>query len=370
MKKLIHLLIMISLVLVLPAAASAACTQTLFAGQHIDVGTVTFADDGTVTYATKTGWVLTETHLHVATSLSGIPQTRKGNPKPGKFDYKRYYDPGVTSDSYTTGPWSCGQTLYIAAHAVVEGASSGSLSTITVVSDTTTQVVAGNVSVPAAAVAAWEPYDDAQEPDLSVWDEQTGNVFAGSGADWIWETYRPVDPVGGDIVEFQKTFNIPGTPVSGSLMITCDNGYEAKLNGSLVGSAQLFGNWWIPVVCDDGTSFLRDPQFDNGTVLLPGVERSEWRSVETIDVTSKLVSGGNNLEITGVNEAMQDGIICGYEDQGFDGTVEDNPAGLIYKLDITYSTEGGEGEETAWAAGNGFPGNSWATYFECTVQCQ
>jgi len=369
MKKLTYLIVVLSLLLVLPAAASAACTQTLLAGQHIDVGTVTFADDGTVTYATKNGWVLTETHLHVATSLKAIPQTKTGNPIPGKFNFKRYYNPGVTADSYATGPWPCGKTLYIAAHAVVQGVSTGSISTMTIVSDTSTQVVAGNVTGP--AVAAWEPYDDAQEPALSVWDEQIGNVFAGTGADWIWETYRSFHPVEGDIVEFQRTFNIPGNPVSGALMITCDNGYEAKMNGSLIGSAQLFGDWRNPVVCDDGVSFLRDPVLDNnGNVILPGVERSGWRSVEMYDVTSKLLSGGNTLHITGVNEAMMKAVICGYGDQGFDGTVDDNPAGLIYKLDITYATEGAEGEETAWAAGISFPGKNWATYFTCTVQCQ
>jgi hypothetical protein len=91
------------------------------------VGTVTVSNDGTylyITYATWNPWVITETHVAVATSLQGIPQTKSGNPKVGQFPYKHEDLGGVTSDPYTIPladlSAGSGDTLVIAAHAVVE----------------------------------------------------------------------------------------------------------------------------------------------------------------------------------------------------------------------------------------------------------
>lgn len=127
----------------LPASAAVCGTSTvttLFAGQTIDAGTVTVSNDGTnlyVAYSTKNGWLLTETHLAIATSLAGIPQTKNGNPKVGNFAYQRSYHPAVGSDVYVLpldqlavslhlDRFTCGSSqLYIAAHAVVVQLGSG-----------------------------------------------------------------------------------------------------------------------------------------------------------------------------------------------------------------------------------------------------
>ena len=82
------------------AAAQDACVatsdssgvhvETLFAGQTIDAGTVSFEVTGSdlvVTYSTTGGWELQEVHLWVGDDLSNMPQTRKGNPKIGNFPY-------------------------------------------------------------------------------------------------------------------------------------------------------------------------------------------------------------------------------------------------------------------------------------------
>ncbi len=100
--------------------------MTLYGGQVIDVGTVTIRNDETslyVTYSAAGSWGLTETHLSVATSLDDIPQTKSGNPIPGKFQYKTAYDPAITEFTYVidSGEWAEeGIELFIAAHAVVE----------------------------------------------------------------------------------------------------------------------------------------------------------------------------------------------------------------------------------------------------------
>ncbi len=105
----------------------------LMAGQHIDAGTVTASSDGqflTVTYQTSGGWVITETHLAVATSPADIPQ-KNGNPIPGKFPYKAEHSPPVTEytlliDLEDIGwppppgdPGDPAMMLCVAAHAVV-----------------------------------------------------------------------------------------------------------------------------------------------------------------------------------------------------------------------------------------------------------
>jgi len=103
-------------------------TITLYAGQNIDVGTVSVWNDGVelhVTYNTTGGWVMTETHLAVADSLVGIPHTKKGNPIPGKFPYKHEDLGYITSDPYIItlseidGGVGADDILYIAAHAKV-----------------------------------------------------------------------------------------------------------------------------------------------------------------------------------------------------------------------------------------------------------
>lgn len=60
-------------------------------------------------------WYLTLTHLEIASSLSDIPQTRKGSPIPGQFEYHTYHgSPGVTEFTYCI-PWTT-YPAYIAAH--------------------------------------------------------------------------------------------------------------------------------------------------------------------------------------------------------------------------------------------------------------
>jgi hypothetical protein len=100
-------------------------TTTLWAGQNINAGTVKVWNDQTdlyVRYNTAAGWSITETHLAVATSLAGIPQTRNGNPIPGRFPYSNVHNPAVTEFTYTValGDLEPGDELYIAAHCVAE----------------------------------------------------------------------------------------------------------------------------------------------------------------------------------------------------------------------------------------------------------
>jgi PKD repeat protein len=174
-----------------------------------------------------------------------------------------------------------------------------------VVSDTNTQVTDGNVpgaSYPTNAVLAWV--------HGSWWSGLTYNFgYPSNTAQWIWESYRPVHPVDGDIVYLQRSFTIPGTPTGATIYVTCDNGYEASINGNTLGRAQFEDGW--------ETSDLTENY----------VHSSGWQSVESWTVPANwLVSGTNVLRITAVNE------YSGTMEGGTPGTVDGNPGGLIYQL--------------------------------------
>jgi hypothetical protein len=100
----------------------------LIAGQKIDAGNVEVCNDDTtltITYEATFPWCLLKTDLHVATSRSGIPRNRPGNPIPGRFDYGDEHDCAGTaafeiSLDEIDGGVIPGDTVAIAAHADVE----------------------------------------------------------------------------------------------------------------------------------------------------------------------------------------------------------------------------------------------------------
>jgi len=115
--------------------ASDSYITPLIAGQYMTIGYVeTWYEDisGALILHVKyviddTAWYLTEVHLAVSTSLTGIPRTKTGNPIPGLFPYSAT---GLWTQEYEftinltdvfglTCPASDQTTIYIAAHADV-----------------------------------------------------------------------------------------------------------------------------------------------------------------------------------------------------------------------------------------------------------
>lgn len=143
MKKLI--LAVTVLALTLMAGAAFGTTADMIAGNPSPppanvVGTVEVTNDGTnltVTYTiTDPDYIITSTHLHVTTidpaglanykKVAGaMPQTKQGNAIPGQFDYSSSHlvADGVTVKTHVIPladiPAVPGQTLYVAAHAIV-----------------------------------------------------------------------------------------------------------------------------------------------------------------------------------------------------------------------------------------------------------
>jgi len=113
-----------------------APTETLFAGQTIPVGSVTYSFEeefdqyGNIIacyfiakYDLIEGWTMSESHLYVGT-LVNMPLNKPGNPKIGKFPYAANHDPYESTFTYrillSDVPES-GTGFTTAAHAVVHG---------------------------------------------------------------------------------------------------------------------------------------------------------------------------------------------------------------------------------------------------------
>ena len=197
-------------------------------------------------------------------------------------------------------------------------------------------------SLPAPAVRAKEPFDypnqlldGNNDGTASVWDDAVGLSF--TSADWIWETDEVQEPVEGTVITLQRDFEIDGYPMSGELVITCDNGYKAFVNGPSVGTAP-------QVLGDLETCDLRE-----ACILTSG-----WDTVQVIDVSSDLQSGENTLKIDAANEEFSQAS----GEHSADGTVFSNPGGCIFALEIESARE-----ETAWGDGTQFIAKkSWAMY--------
>ncbi len=176
----------------------------------------------------------------------------------GKIDYPA--DPGCSeandnneTDSVIPPPLSCEEKT----------------STMTVVSDTT------NTTAPEVpAVAAWAH---------PAWTAST----LMPEATWIWNA-EVASAISNEAVTFTKTFEVSGTPTSGSIIVGADNTYEASLNGTEFGSSTNEYNY-------------------------------NAAGADTYNVSSLLQSGTNTLTITVHNIGVGS---------------ESNPAGLLYKLTV------------------------------------
>jgi hypothetical protein len=118
------------------------------------------------------------------------------------------------------------------------------------------------------------------------------------GSLWIWESNPVSNEAVDQTVQFYKEFFIPGIPVFGSLVVCADNNVWSYINGQSFGCDTLTGSFWAG-------------------------------SEKTCDVLSKLTSGFNYLNFTVTNI-------------GIPGTVSGkgvNPAGLRYKLTVSYSVD-------------------------------
>ena len=165
----------------------------LLTDKNIRVGEVEVSGNGQnlyVTYRiTEAGWAMKKTHLAVEDAIGSIPQTKKGDPKPNKFEFSTHHKPAATEYTYEvdTTQSSPTTTLYIAAEAEL------------------VQMADGHKD---GKGKSWADGDDFSGKKWATYFTYKPTVVpvAGSGVwlatdyEWIANTFDP-DPVGGPTLD-------------------------------------------------------------------------------------------------------------------------------------------------------------------------
>jgi len=112
------------------------------------------------------------------------------------------------------------------------------------------------------------------------------------GATWIWSTFKVLSPLATSTATFTKTFIATSTPSQATLSIAADNSYVVRINGVVVGQSA------------DEFNFTSTTQ-------------------DVYSVGSVITAGVNTITFEVKNHAFAN------------GTPETNPAGLLYKLELT-----------------------------------
>ena len=307
---------------------SCAATQEtdLIAGKNMYAGTVsvTKLDDETleVSFNAAPGFCITETHLHVAAEPGDFPVNGGGNPKIGNFDYQGSHncEGQVVYTVPATG-------AYIAAHAVVKCVEEDPESILSKLPETVT-------FCPSRDSRTWE------DPAYWAFEFQTG--LTGTYGGWCVDSDSPLE--NGvclqDVPLYPADENFPDGILEKPENLDALNWL---LNQHLIGSESTSG----------GAYTYGDFQMavwklvDDGVCCLPSLgDYSDVRAMELVDLA---LANGDGFT-PGCGEYM--GLILVPADR--------QPVIFGYKLDC----EAGECEETAWADGCPFPGNSWAMFFK------
>ncbi|MEN8223777.1 MAG: hypothetical protein ABFS05_00320 [Bacteroidota bacterium] len=303
----------------------------LMAGQNLDVGDVSVIDDGTNIYVTyeifEPGWGMTQSHLHIADELSGIPQTPKGNPKIGKFDYQQEHNMVQKYTYIVPNSWPAGTEVVIAAHAVVEydymSAAAGAL--------------------PGAA---------------GLFLEYPSHV-----------SYFTSIVTQGGILNFD---NYEGWCIDAGHGIYPYKDYDVIVYSSY-GDLSNLGNVDHPEHLDKvnwvlNQNFVGQQSSAYGAYTASDVQRVIWELVD--DNPPTYVGNWDRVrEILELAYIYGEGYVPGCDE--FMAVVlepTDNAQVTIIEVAVSELTNGCDyGEETAWASGLPFPGNSWAMYFMYTI---
>ena len=354
MRKILFMPIVAAVFMMLCPAAGFAATEAspfstpLIAGggnstSGVDVGDILVWNDATNIYVkyeiTNPEWCLRETHLDVNQLLSALPQTKKGSPIPGKFQYKDMLD--CTSEILYVIPRSVSGKVYIAAHAVVQNCYDLDFE-LDAFAEMLPDVV--NMSVV-------NPYVGAPSYFAEIVD---GDPLTGTYLGWCIDTDLPITE---GVIYSADVFS----------------SYELLPPGMLEKPENLDAINWIinqnfvgkpaPVECSSLPGGL--PLYTYGSV-----QRAIW---ELIDNQNSTLSLGP-FSTCQKNDIVQDALALG---EGFVPSCHQFTGVILRPFDpfqqitlIQVEAECAQqcNSETAWASGKDFPGNNWATYFEYVVE--
>jgi hypothetical protein len=373
-------------------------TVDLIAGQHMDVGDIVvqrFGDDLCVEYqlsaeALAEGWFLTETHLAVAGDPADLPQTKKGDPIPGRFPYGDdalgVYDEegnligGVDSYSECISladlRLETEDEIHIAAHAVV------GISCHETVVYGITRFEAEVYGVDVLTGTSWMVFDAAAvggsaTPNGLAYDAENGRFYYcdyyAPNTLYFWDTSQHVaGTLLGNVADAGfydgKYYYITGPPASDDL-------YEVTFNADGTINAQ--------TKLDDIADGVHGWTF-NGDIAVKGGVVYGWGLCGPNSKYEFFTYGLDTGDFASVTPSYQSSLQLAF---GSDGTLyghRSGGAGAFYVVDTTNGdvsmvtptpdparlyTDCASGEicvpitETAWGAGIDFPGANWATYF-------
>jgi hypothetical protein len=278
---------------------------------------------------------ITQTHLHVATSWTDIPQ-KNGNPIPGQFEYSGMHECPALDYTYQIPlTWSPGQTLHIAAHAVVQTMTGYSLDLIGFTQTLPDQV---SIWVTRESGFGFPSYFDVTVGGGSILDGMYDSFCVDTDHGIIqkqWLTanvFSSLEPLPPGLIEFPENLDLVnyiinqsylGMPSpSGGVYTWCDiaNAIWQLLEDNPEGDC---GGW-----SQDRVNEILADAFANGEGFVPGC--MEWIAL----ILEPL--GDWELQILFIQ--VQIPCVPSYE------------------------------TDTAWAAGFDFPGRNWAMYFAYTIQ--
>jgi hypothetical protein len=281
----------------------------------IDVGDVSIWNDEDylyVKYETTDDWYLTETHLAVATTLSGIPQTKTGNPIPGKFAYSTCHSPPVTEYVYQIPQtWNDGDTLSIAAHAkvvkLIGDCSSWQWATEVIDHKQGTLVGGG----PITDSARTDPAKALGAPDNTFY--SLGFVSDGDGWIELGFGYPIYNGLNSDIRTIEITWGnrLAYPEETADVYVWPKGGTDWVYAGSVSNHDN-----------SDGSSYVAIPE---GITYVEKVKLVDTTSKDNFPPTQYPTADGFDLDAVGAHYLIM-------------------------------------AEETAWGYGENFPGKNWATY--------
>lgn len=347
MYKKYSILIILTLVISILGISTKACINNhtyvtdLIAGQHYDAGDVIVWDDCDfiyVKFTTENGWMLSETHLHIATSLDGIPQNN-GNPTPGQFDYKTDHNPMVTWFEYKIkNIWGSCTEVYIAAHAIVCKGDiiSGGL-------DDLETSLPDQVTVLAEHAYLIPPFNESYFKFTLSGRTSLDGTYNG----WCADT---------DHLMNLSSFLANVYPSYESIPVSL---IEKPYNLDLV-------NYII------NQHFVGKPSNCDGDYTYGDVQRAIWELIE--DEQSSISYLGPWSECR-ANEIIADALANG---EGFIPGCDQavaiilEPActiGQVGIIEVPIPCKSEPSCETAWGNGTDFPGKNWAMYFTYNINC-
>jgi hypothetical protein len=309
--------------------------------------------------------MISETHLHVATSLEGIPQ-KNGNPPPGQFEFKMEHDPWVDDYTYMIllGDWTVGEALYIAAHAVVKDLINVNEYCIDFETYNEYDTIS-TVSTPAGPVSFYMT-DYTGFESLTIGDyvplSSTGDLPTVASPNTITPEYGNIVgfTVGSNPYVDDYVANDPfGTGAGGNTLTDTPDYTQTLLQQHAVSMFQailvdfsnvedFLGVSFAGVDLDHGETW-NIFYFDSSNII--------------IDIQSIIAPPGGldgyALPISNSNPSITKFVIWGTMNIGVAGRVG-------FAIDNLCTETAGE--ETAWGYGSDFPGSNWATYFTYTVQ--